>query len=268
MLPLKKQFLGFIAVLTITAAQAQYTDTVLTAKTTTPVTITANKWDVVNEKSQFGYKNFIVPGILVAYGFASLETKGLKSINAEMKEEVWVEHPHKTTNIDDYLKFAPAVAVYGLNIAGIKGRNNFRDRSMIYVLSNLITNSTVFGLKALTNEHRPDGSDYYSFPSGHTAVAFASAEFMRQEYKDVSPWYGVAGYLMAGATGALRMYNNKHWLSDVMAGAGIGMASTKLAYWLYPSIKRKLFKDKPMNTMIMPYYQSGGGGIAMVYNFR
>ena len=43
--------------------------------------------------------------------------------------------------------------------------------------------------------------------------------------------------------GFLRMYNNKHWLSDVVAGAGIGIMSTKIAYWIYPVIKRKLFID-------------------------
>jgi membrane-associated phospholipid phosphatase len=64
------------------------------------------------------------------------------------------------------------------------------------------------------------------------------------------------------------MYNNRHWMSDVLAGAGVGIASTKLAYLVYPAIKRKLFKEKPMNTMIMPFYQPGGAGIAMVYNFR
>ena len=90
---------------------------------------------------------------------------------------------------------------------------------------------------------------------------------MRQEYKDVSPWYGIAGYAAATATGVLRLYNNKHWVGDVVAGAGIGIISTKLAYWIYPSIQRKLFKNKSMNTMILPYYQSGGGGVAMVYKF-
>jgi membrane-associated phospholipid phosphatase len=64
------------------------------------------------------------------------------------------------------------------------------------------------------------------------------------------------------------MYNNKHWFRDLLPGAGIGIASTKIVYWIYPAIKRKLFKDKPMNTMIMPYYQTNGGGISMVYNFQ
>ena len=91
---------------------------------------------------------------------------------------------------------------------------------------------------------------------------------MRQEYKEVSPWYGIAGYAAATATGILRLYNNKHWVGDVIAGAGFGVLSTKLAYWLYPAIKRKLFKDKPMNTMIMPFYQNRTTGISIVYHLN
>jgi membrane-associated phospholipid phosphatase len=97
-------------------------------------------------------------------------------------------------------------------------------------------------LKRATGVTRPDGTNALSFPSGHTATAFASAEFMRMEYKDVSPWYGIAGYAAAATTGYLRMYNNRHWLGDVLAGAGIGILSTQAAYFLYPKITSLLRK--------------------------
>ena len=265
---LKKQLLFIIVLSPIVPIQAQFTISPINYSITDTVPADAIKWKSPDKQNKIGIKSFIAPGMLVVYGIASLNSDQLQSFNNKVKEEIWQEHAHKRTCIDDYLRFAPAVAVYGLNAMGIKGRNNVRDRSMIFLLSNVMVTSSVFGIKSLSNELRPDGSDYYSFPSGHTAAAFASAEFMRMEYKDVSPWYGVAGYVAAGATGALRMYNNRHWMSDVLAGAGIGIASTKIAYWIYPTIKRKLFKDKPMNTMIMPYYQNKGGGIAMVYHFR
>jgi membrane-associated phospholipid phosphatase len=72
----------------------------------------------------------------------------------------------------------------------------------------------------MTRIERPDGSSYNS-SLGHTANAFASAEFLWQEYKDVSIWYGISGYIIASGTGVLRIYNNRHWLTDVAAGAGI-----------------------------------------------
>ncbi len=75
-------------------------------------------------------------------------------------------------------------AVYGLNLAGIKGKNNFRDRTMILATSYLIMGLTVESLKSITRVERPDGSSRNSFPSGHTATAFMGAEFLWQEYKD------------------------------------------------------------------------------------
>jgi membrane-associated phospholipid phosphatase len=212
-------------------------------------------------------KSLFIPGMMVAYGFTAIENKGLRNFNIELKEEVYAENPHKKISIDNYLQFVPAAAVYGLNAMGIKGEHNFRDRSMIYFMSNIILNTTVHVTKKLSHQLRPDDSDYSSFPSGHTAEAFASAEFMRLEYRNVSPWYGIAGYGIAAATGYLRMYNNKHWFGDVVAGAGVGIASTKLAYWLYQKIQNRLFKNKPTNTIVMPSYQNGVIGAAIVHNF-
>ena len=213
-------------------------------------------------------KSMILPTVAIAYGFISLGSDGLQTLDNNTKNEITEHHPNPVTKLDNYLQYSPALAVYGLNALGIKGKNNFRDRTMIYVLSTIISSAIVLPLKHITKVQRPDGSAFNSFPSGHTTTAFAAAEFMRQEYKDVSPWYGLAGYGAATVTGILRFYNNKHWVSDVVAGAGFGILSTKLAYWIYPVVKRKLFKNKTMNTMVMPFYQNGGGGLSVVYNLR
>ena len=212
--------------------------------------------------------SLILPAAFITYGFVSLENKSLQNLNNNTKAEITEDHKTPVTKLDNYLQYSPAIAVYGLNALGVKGKNNFRDRTIIYGLSTIISSAIVLPLKKITKEQRPDGSGFNSFPSGHTATAFAAAEFMRQEYKDVSPWYGIAGYGAAASTAILRLYNNKHWVSDVVAGAGFGILSTKLAYWIYAIIKRKLFKNKTMNTMVIPFYQNGSGGLSMVYNFR
>lgn len=224
-------------------------------------------WSTPPERRVFPYKSFLVPAVMVAYGYTSTHNNKLNKWNLKAKQEIYTERQPSKTSIDNYLVFAPAVAVYGLNAMGIKGKNNFRDRTILFGMSQLITSAIVFPVKSLSAETRPDGSNNFSFPSGHTATAFANAEFMRQEYKDVSPWYGVAGYAVAATTGYLRMYNNKHWLGDVVAGAGIGIMSTKLAYWIYPTIKKKIFKDKDVHTIVMPTYQSGSFGLGMVHQF-
>ena len=256
-----------LSLLMIHSAEAQLTDTSKHISSKIDTNSLKLNWQDVKAKNGFPVKSLLVPGFMIAYGFTALENDGLKHFNTEIKDEVYAENPHKKISMDNYLQFAPTVMVYGLNAMGIKGKHNFRDRSLIYVLSNIILTGSVFSLKKITAVQRPDGSSYTSFPSGHSAEAFASAEFMRMEYKDVSPWYGVAGYAMAIATGYLRMYNNKHWFSDVVAGAGVGIASTKIAYWLYPKIQRKLFKDKPVNTIVMPTYQNGSFGVGMVHRF-
>lgn len=224
-------------------------------------------WRLPTQKKSFNVKSYIIPGLMVVYGITAIENDGLKSLNTEFKDELYAENPHKKIHIDNYLQFAPAAMVFGLDALGIKAKHNLRDRAMLFFMSNLITNTSVHTMKSISHQLRPDGSKYNSFPSGHTAEAFANAEFLRQEYKDVSPWYGIAGYAMAATTGYLRMYNNKHWLSDVVAGAGVGIASTKLAYWLYPKIQHRIFKDKPVNTMVTPTYQNGCFAISMVHRF-
>jgi membrane-associated phospholipid phosphatase len=77
------------------------------------------------------------------------------------------------------------------------------------------------------------GSDYSSFPSGHTLVGFAAASAVTAEthrWWPHSTWY-IAPVMYGGASliGLSRMYNNKHWASDVMMGAAIGtFAGTKV----------------------------------------
>jgi membrane-associated phospholipid phosphatase len=63
-----------------------------------------------------------------------------------------------------------------------------------------------------------------------------AAEFLHQEYGDKSLWISTADYGMATLVGVSRVYRNRHWVSDVVAGAGVGILSTKIIYWLYPSI--------------------------------
>ena len=217
---------------------------------------------------KFNYKQLIIPGVLIGYGFIGLESDQLKSFNNQIREEVKEDIDNKMT-IDDFMQFAPAASVYALNAMGIEGKNNLKDRSIILATSYLIMNTTVFALKGITKVERPDGTSNNSFPSGHTANAFAGAEFLWQEYKDKSIWYGISGYIVATGTGLFRMYNNRHWLTDVAAGAGIGILSTKAAYWLFPYVKNTIFpsKENKVTSMIAPFYNGKQMGAGMVVQF-
>ena len=184
-------------------------------------------------KNYLSAKSIIIPGTFIVYGFSTLESGALKKINRGICEEVSEDMSGFHTRVDDYLQYAPTASVYMLNAVGIKGRHKFVGRTVILTMSSILSAQLVTALKHGTHQLRPDGSTYNSFPSGHTTTAFIGAELMNQEFGWRSPWYSVAGYGMASATAALRVMNNRHWLSDVIAGAGIGMLSTKFSYWLY-----------------------------------
>ncbi|MBB6370100.1 phosphatase PAP2 family protein [Chryseobacterium shigense] len=219
------------------------------------------------QKSRLNYKSLIIPAAFIGYGVASLTVKDLKQLNFSTRDEI-NEHRPDHIKLDNFTQYAPAVLVYGLNAAGIKGKHNFRDRTVIYVTSQAISAAITLPLKHLVKEERPDESNNLSFPSGHTAAAFSSAQFMFREYKDTNFWLSLSGYPIAVFTGVYRMLNDKHWVGDVVAGAGFGILSTELAYWLFPKINTMLGgKNKNASTMIMPFYQEKSLGIGLVKSF-
>jgi membrane-associated phospholipid phosphatase len=216
---------------------------------------------------KFEWHSLIIPAVFMTYGIASIDNHYLQYLNTETEEEL-AEGIDQQFTIDDFSQYAPALSVYALNLFGVEGKNNLRDRTMILATSFLLTSTTVTILKNTVKEQRPDGSSYNSFPSGHTATAFAGAEFLRIEYQDKSFWYGVAGYAVAVGTGFFRMYNQRHWLSDVAMGAGIGILSTDVAYWVFPTINDKLFKNtKNHSTSLVPFYNGEQAGLGLAMHF-
>jgi membrane-associated phospholipid phosphatase len=219
------------------------------------------------ENLKFDYKQLIIPTLLVGYGIVGIGSDQLLDYNNGLKEEVR-EHIDKKITVDDFSQYAPALSVYALNNLGIKGKNNLKDRTIILGTSFVLVFSSITALKHITKVERPDGTPF-SFPSGHTAMAFAGAEFLYQEYKDVSIWYGVSGYVVASATGAFRIYNNRHWLTDVLAGAGFGILSTKAAYWMFPYLNQKIFNSKTTKktSLLAPFYNGKQMGCNFIMTF-
>lgn len=144
---------------------------------------------------------------------------------------------------DDYLQYSPAVVMLGLKAAGVESRSSWGRMIVSDAFSAGIMAVAVNSLKYSVKSMRPDGSTRNSFPSGHTATAFMAATMMHKEYGWRSPWYSVGAYALATATGVSRILNNRHWMSDVLAGAGIGIMSVELGYYLTDLI----FKDKGLS---------------------
>lgn len=223
---------------------------------------------IIHNQLSFKYKQLIIPTILIGYGVWATDNDQLEFFNLEIKEEV-SEHIDDRITMDDFTQYAPLVTVFALDFGGIKGKNNLKDKSIIATTSALIMGTTVAVIKKVSHVQRPDETSVNSFPSGHTATAFMGAELLFQEYKEVSLWYGISGYIVASATGIFRMLNNRHWLSDIVTGAGIGILSAKAGYWLYPAIN-KLFtnnKSTTKKTVFVPYYDGKTTGFGLVSIF-
>ena len=206
-----------------------------------------------------GIKPFIAPTLLIATG-----TTLHFSTNAKQHFQNWTQNNFAYTgHIDDYLQYAPLAAVYSLDILGIKGENNFGNQTALALKSILLNDIIVSNLKSWTGVQRPNGGKH-SFPSGHTSFAFAMAQVIHHEFGEKSIWYSIGAYSTAATVGVLRVSKNAHWISDVVAGAGIGMLSTEFVYLTH---MYKWDNEHIRNFDIFPFKVGNQKGITLVYTF-
>ncbi len=145
------------------------------------------------------------------------------------RQERWHFHPAHVDNVMQFLPLATSLGMYWLGAESRHRGSAFFRRAAGSCLFYAVT---VLPLKWSVSHLRPDRSADNSFPSGHTAIAFVGAEFFRLEYGGDYPWLSAALYAVAAGTGMLRIYNDRHWTGDVLAGAGLGILSVQLSHWL------------------------------------
>ena len=175
--------------------------------------------------------------------------------------------PLRAQVVADAAQYAPMAAAVGLNFCGVTARHSFRERVALTATAFTTMTAVTGALKLAVSERRPDGSDRQSFPSGHAARAFMGAELVRAEYG----WtWGAAAYATAATVGVLRVTADRHYAHDVIAGAAIGVASARLAYWLLPLERRLLGWDKSATVSAVPTYEPATAtiGMALTLTFR
>jgi hypothetical protein len=209
-------------------------------------------------------RRVIAPVLFTAAGLSTLGDDN--DDNYEIQEERNRYIPNFRHHADDYLQHSPIVIVYGLNWLGVKGKNDFANRTAILIKSEMMVAILTFSLKRITAVPRPDTKELTSFPSGHTAQAFATATFMAREYGHRSIWYSIGAYTVATGVGAMRVMNNRHWISDVMVGAGIGILSTNLAYLTHQYRWGK--KNKVGQTTVIPSYDGQTGMVNIIHRIN
>ncbi len=138
--------------------------------------------------------------------------------------------------------------------------------------------TTVFtgGFKMMFHRHRPnehqppdayiwDGpslsTDFLSFPSGHSSLSFAVAAVVASEYSE-NKWVGGIAYGLAGLTAISRIYGNKHWASDVLAGSVLGYA---IGRFVHKRASGRMDAEKKKFSFAPAIMPGGGSGIVMTY---
>lgn len=216
----------------------------------------------------FPYRTVVSLG-MIGYGVAAIRSPELNEFNRKVIAELGKPEGRRIFGLDNFLPGIPLAGTYALKLSGVQGEHTIPQTLVIHSVAFVVGNGLVELSKSFKVEWRPDSSNQRSFPSGHTMNAFITAEIMRREFRSVSEWYGIAGYGFAIATGYLRMYNRKHWLNDVLAGAGVGILSSQLAYVVYPAVW-KIIKPEIQrgNCIILPFYHSNVAGLLAVIHFK
>ena len=142
--------------------------------------------------------------------------------------------------VDAVFEYVPYASVFALKACGVESRDNWTQLVVGTAASWVFTAGVTYTLKHTIHEWRPDHTDQRSFPSGHSAFAFAGATMLHKEYGKVSPWISVAGYSVATLTAVSRVARDRHHWYDAAAGAGIGILSTELTYY----VTDKFFKGR------------------------
>jgi len=175
----------------------------------------------------------------VSLALAAFVTQG--SISRHFQSHIIHQYPnYNSRNLDNYLHYLPGVVSLSLGASGVKGKHSFGDQLILALLSNIIAQGVTGSLKLISQYPRPNGENNHSFPSGHSSNAFTNATILHEEYGHRSVWYSIGGYTAATSVGAMRVLKNKHWMADVLMGAGIGIAATKVVYISYPWLKQKV----------------------------
>ena len=218
---------------------------------------TSDSISVPKFKVQLSYKQFIAPVALITTGTLLVNTALNNDLQSNANRFFGADFQ---TSADDFLPFFPVALIYLGKSFGFTPKNNFKQQTINIIVANAIGAAIFTTLKYTVNEERPDQSDDLSFPSGHTSIAFTNATLLYYEYKDSNLWYASSGFLFATATGILRIANNKHYTSDVLAGAGIGLASGLLVSTWNP-FKSISFGKKNKSTAF--FYPQIGSQIGM-----
>lgn len=232
-------------------------------------TINENKGNKINlfqgndsVKSVFDNKKIIAPSFLMLLSL-SLNQDLIKT-----KIQTIVRKPFNNfkTDIDWLTPFIPIIELYSFDLLKFKAKNSIWNQTKYLFISNLFASTITYSLKHLLKIKRPDETSYDSYPSGQSSIAFVSSQVLWNEYYQTNKIIAFSGLVSSISTGSLRVINNRHWLPDVLMGAGIGILTTNLIYHFKPLKNWNPWKKRKSSPLIIPISSQNYFGIKFVSN--
>ena len=192
--------------------------------------------NIVNYKDS---RNIIVAGLLISrlgYNYDHYLQNKNESNNIM---------PKQLARFGDYWGITNQFILWN-SISGI-----YRKEQRRYAMNSFLVNGIVtYGIKFATKRSRPDRSNKRSFPSGHTSNSFLGATVIQNIYgADI----GIPAYLLASITGLSRINDNKHYLSDVIFGAALGIGIGTAFNHLYEKEIIKIHGSLPRTSFKLNY---------------
>lgn len=179
----------------------------------------------------------IIPGTFLIYGGLRPAINDISKLDNRIMRHMQARYPTEPFNAADYLMWVPSASVYAMDAFKVKTAHKFKQHLLLDAGSIAITGSLGLGMRIISRNIKSFNTDNTEFPSGHTANAFRGAEILHQELKQNHNLLSYSGYVVATAVGFCRIYGKEHYFSQVVAGAGLGIISTKLTYWIFDKIK-------------------------------
>ena len=170
--------------------------------------------------------NFGMPLLFLVVGLFIQSNEPLKQ-----QVQTW-QDTGVTEKVDDWGRYAPIPFIFLLDRVGMAARSPLPLRIATFTTAYILGDAITYRTKNATKVERPIANGHYGFPSQHTNQAFLASMMLHHEYIGSKGGGAVsaAGMFCAGGVGYLRYARDKHWSSDVLVGAAVGMMSVNMVY--------------------------------------
>lgn len=218
-------------------------------------------------------KDIVLPAALITVGSMGFFDT-VRDWDVQVHHEVQSWTHGRRVKFENYVQYVPLAATFAFGLNDMRDDLRMKDRLLLVGTSYALSATMVTALKYSLGSIRPYIYDevcasnpngycrsrnpkmFNSFPSGHTATAFLGAELVRLACGDKYPVAAWSAYVVAASVGFARLYNDRHWTTDILAGAGVGILSARIGWWLLPweqhvlgSWLRTKDAESPMETL-------------------